>query len=780
MRLSLFRSTTSSQPIPLDMEWSEFVERLSEPNPTPCTSETCIKSHCTHKLGQGLFTPGAYKPNTTRGKANVERISALVYDLDHLTSERLNQITLTGLQYFIHSSHSDDPDIDDRCFRLIINLSREVTPSEWDVLWFGVAKWYGIPYDDAATDISRLFFVPSHPKDREYITHLQDGQPLDVERWLSLLVTSPTSPTLPTTSINRVGSQSDVASTLSAVDSSSPKDYEAFLSRVKEIQRRKRNTGLQEELVSFYEQALKGDPITTGTSRNEALKSLVMSLLCSFGSDYSETIKVFLRPSCIAMGDDKPGKSYLDVLDYMLRRDGPKADDIRAASKLTIQAPAQERLDQLQEAPRTGDLILDTFNAQYFLGWNADRTEFLHWKEDEKQITPVSQKSVQMETKPLKHQTAEGKIMDGYKYWSEHPKRRAYDRVVFAPMRQLKQTEYNLFKGYGVEPRAAEWPCIREYWLNILCSGDVELFRYTFTWVAQMIQQPYKLAGIALVLYGSTHGAGKGTFYQILSKMIGEKLSVSEGDISKVFEGFNGHLERALLVNVDESEGKPNRKLMDLMKHAITEPTKHIEHKGMTRFEAPNFTRYIITTNNKDAVHIDPSDRRFFCLTPSEDRVGDFDYFSNLYHELNQTDAASGLLYDLLTFDLSTGADLRKIPETTAREQMRESSLNTVVQFWEIYSQTLTSNMVSHDELFDAYRKQFPSSRITMPTFIKEIRTVCPSAKEVRASNKMGDTKLMLHFESQQKIKDDYEQTTKTQRKELKVISEGAREVWDE
>lgn len=206
------RDKHDSSPRQTTVALAKFIEAFAKPRKTSCTIATCKHNVCAYKNGKA-WSPALYPPGAARQKKFVTVVSCLVVDLDHLPNDealRAARAPLAGLQYFIHASHSDRPagcsictcgsepgalhgehcpSRVDRCVRVVIMLSRSVTRDEWPRFWAAAMNRLGLPADPSCCDSSRLYFLPSRPKDAEsYLFEVHDGAPLDVE---AILATAP-------------------------------------------------------------------------------------------------------------------------------------------------------------------------------------------------------------------------------------------------------------------------------------------------------------------------------------------------------------------------------------------------------------------------------------------------------------------------------------------------------------------------------------------------------------------------------------------------------------
>jgi hypothetical protein len=186
--ISRYRSEADAWPTRTTTTWEGLVVGLARPRRTPCTVASCARSHCLHKRGPA-WSPATYPAGVRRSLSAVETMSLLVLDIDHVaTDERLAEIEarLTSYRRIIHASHSDRPA--DRCVRIVLMLSRPVSGPTWPNFWRAAIEHLGAPADRKARDASRLYFLPSRPKDAGYRYVVGDGDALDVDAVLGCAV----------------------------------------------------------------------------------------------------------------------------------------------------------------------------------------------------------------------------------------------------------------------------------------------------------------------------------------------------------------------------------------------------------------------------------------------------------------------------------------------------------------------------------------------------------------------------------------------------------------
>lgn len=143
-----------------------------------------------------------------REDGNVESVSFLVYDEDHITRAELEALCgrLEGLECFIASTHSHlHGGPDDNCVRIGIPLERALTPSEFQHVYHEVRRRYQLDWlrpgatkpsgaDPSAKNISRLYFLPTSPRGAETIVGHESGALLDLDELLRSFTPEPPKP----------------------------------------------------------------------------------------------------------------------------------------------------------------------------------------------------------------------------------------------------------------------------------------------------------------------------------------------------------------------------------------------------------------------------------------------------------------------------------------------------------------------------------------------------------------------------------------------------------
>jgi hypothetical protein len=270
------------------------------------------------------------------------------------------------------------------------------------------------------------------------------------------------------------------------------------------------------------------------------------------------------------------------------------------------------------------------------------------------------------------------KLVSIGKIWMESPERKQYRGITFSPGEEIPD-HYNLFRGFGCEPKEGDWSLFKSHLFDVICGGNQEVYFYLLAWMAQLFQNPGgERPGTSIVLRGK-RGSGKGCFVSTLGKIVGPHfLPVISG--SHVTGRFNLHMKDALLVYADEAVWGGDKAAEGVLKGMITEELIAIEPKGKDVFTVKNHVRLIISSNEDWVVPAGGQERRFVVLDVKDIRIGDHDYFAAIRLQM-ENGGKEAMLYDLLDLDI-LGVNLRDIPRTEALYDQVTLSMTTVQQFW--------------------------------------------------------------------------------------------------
>ena len=161
-----------------EVELQDFSDRLSR---TIRTAETVEQYKKMTKAQQdsikdvGGFVLGKLKGGRRKKDTVISR-SAITLDMDYGTPDILDELEMFhDMQCIVYSTHKHTPD--SPRLRVIIPLTREVTPDEYASIARRIAANIGIElFDDSTYEPSRLMYWPSTSADGEFVYKEIDGQ----------------------------------------------------------------------------------------------------------------------------------------------------------------------------------------------------------------------------------------------------------------------------------------------------------------------------------------------------------------------------------------------------------------------------------------------------------------------------------------------------------------------------------------------------------------------------------------------------------------------------
>ncbi|MCX7168154.1 MAG: DUF5906 domain-containing protein [Rhodocyclales bacterium] len=329
---------------------------------------------------------------------------------------------------------------------------------------------------------------------------------------------------------------------------------------------------------------------------------------------------------------------------------------------------------------------------------------------------------------------------DRAKQFLTHPATVCYRGVEFNP-RETSAGFLNLWVGPTISPRQGDWGLIQEFLLVVICDGSEAAYFYLIRYIAHALQRPWEKPGTMIAMLGG-EGIGKGTLARILRK-IWTATFLHTHTVKPIVGDFNGSLERAFWVFLDEAVFAGDRAGTSALKGLITEPTIFINEKNQPGRTITSYHRFIAATNAEHFQHIDPDNRRDFMLKVSEARKGDRDYWAALSRAIDGGEVEA-MMFDLLQMDLS-GFDVRTKPNTKELTLQKLQSLPPFPRWWFdcisrgaiwedgpdwpefVSTRTVGSNFKSETQGIRTYKQ------LTGRDIKDSIRKVCPSAKVEQA-----------------------------------------------
>lgn len=273
-------------------------------------------------------------------------------------------------------------------------------------------------------------------------------------------------------------------------------------------------------------------------------------------------------------------------------------------------------------------------------------------------------------------------------YWLEHPARRTYRRLKFAPPHSkvtVSPRDYNLWRGFAVEPDTAPHPETRcalflAHIREVIAGGVPEHAEWVMDFLADIVQRPGDPPGKALALRG-LQGVGKSVFVEAFGALFGRHfLAVKSRD--ELLGKFNAHLSGRIVVFADEAIWGGHRQDVGSLKHMTTQTHMNIQRKGIDIVTEPNCIHLILATNEDWVWPAGNRERRGVILDLPK-HIQTREYFDALVAEIHEPTFHSALLAVLLARQVNYPR-LRAGLDTEALREQQEFSSDPVQQWWKM------------------------------------------------------------------------------------------------
>jgi hypothetical protein len=244
---------------------------------------------------------------------------------------------------------------------------------------------------------------------------------------------------------------------------------------------------------------------------------------------------------------------------------------------------------------------------------------------------------------------------DAATVWLESRARREVYGVQYCPNNiGLRHRHLNLWLGWGTEPAPGDCSTIVDHIERVIAGGDDRKAKFILDWCADIIQNPTRKPGVAIVLRGN-EGTGKSVLGAILRRLLGPRNVLVNADKDRLLGRFNAALAGKILIQAEETFFAGDARTSDALKHLITGHTLEVELKFGRSFEIESFHRLLITSNHAQVIQASSEARRFVVCDVTDARRGDATYFGRLYAVADGRDpgTAQAFMRFLLERDLS-------------------------------------------------------------------------------------------------------------------------------
>lgn len=287
--------------------------------------------------------------------------------------------------------------------------------------------------------------------------------------------------------------------------------------------------------------------------------------------------------------------------------------------------------------------------------------------------------------------------------WCSVRDRRTISRIDLKPSDDPRVFSPPLRFAYQkAEVDATEADCVTA-WRNhtrIICGNDAAAIHYVERWFAHILQKPFDLPEVGLVITGSK-GTGKDVYANFfMNFVLGESHCDTVTNPTHLFGDYAVSRFNKFLVRWSEASSV-GEKEENLFKGMLTETISKFNPKGVPAYNAANYNRFIITTNYANPVRLTDRERRFLLLTCSPEKQQDSEgYFGPLCKLLERPAAGAAVAKYLLSIDLSD-FNPRRMPISKYQASMVVADKSSEHLFLE--SDAWNGGAIRASELYELY-----------------------------------------------------------------------------
>jgi putative DNA primase/helicase len=260
-------------------------------------------------------------------------------------------------------------------------------------------------------------------------------------------------------------------------------------------------------------------------------------------------------------------------------------------------------------------------------------------------------------------------------FWTGNTHKQIYKDIVFTNKR-VGNDIYNLFTGFGVQPKEGNCDRILTHIKEIICAGNETNGKALIQLLAWQMQNIGKPSRIVVALKSRAQQVGKGCLLSDILAVIYGNSGFMTGDLGQIITRFNDTLRGKAFIFLDEALFSGDRKAADTIKSLATATRLAIETKNLPIVQMPCGVNLFLATNHDDAAYVEEADVRYWILEASPNRVGDTEYFRDLYAEI-EGGGREAFMHHLLHLDVSSFIPSRDVPLDNAfKEAMIRNSIN--------------------------------------------------------------------------------------------------------
>ena len=273
-----------------------------------------------------------------------------------------------------------------------------------------------------------------------------------------------------------------------------------------------------------------------------------------------------------------------------------------------------------------------------------------------------------------------GKLRPAFEKWTRDSDRKVYKKRVFRPYNPklgdpTDDDTYNTAPPFAftyVDNTPADLFVLEEL-IRANCM-DETVREYIIDWFAAIVQFPEVKAIVAVIFKGHAQGTGKGTIFELFTKILGRSYVHNTNNLEEIFGHFNAALDNALLLGLEELSGREGMRYYDRFKTLVTAEINTINTKGAKPFYQTNLARIVGMSNGQDPL---PVDRRTLFAQTNPAKILDRAFWDDL-HKVKMKDPEFINRLGSALLDREIKSDLTVVPQVQGDEQRDEKRIRAI------------------------------------------------------------------------------------------------------
>lgn len=332
--------------------------------------------------------------------------------------------------------------------------------------------------------------------------------------------------------------------------------------------------------------------------------------------------------------------------------------------------------------------------------------------------------------------------------WTDSPQRKMLPQsaVVFDPARPADGLHINLFKGFGMQPKAGKCERLLAL-LRSMCGSD-EVFEYIQNWMAYPLQHPGFKLRTALVFHGA-QGVGKNLFWEAFAQIYGDHFSIIGQ--AQIEAKFNDWASGRLFVVADEVLTRAEMKNTNgTLKGLITQPVVQVEPKHTSTRAEDNRMNLVFFSNEAQPVPVEDGDRRW-CVVWCDNKLSAAD--ADAVAAERDSGGVAALYAHLMARDLTGFNPFGAPPVTEAKKNLQDIHRSSPLSFCHAWADEAIPHLplvpARTTDLYEGYKRwcfltgdKYPWK---MQGFVGEVRRVLKMGRK-RASVGANTKQVALAF----------------------------------